>query len=365
MAAPDRPTTAPPIPRRAEDVTGAWLQTVLGAGGHHAVIEDVAVTPIGTGQTGATFRVTPRYGSGTTTLPATFVLKLPTGDDSIRAGVTLGYLSEVTFYTEVADHTRAPIPRCYHSEITEDGAEFALLLDDLAPAVQGDQIAGCDAEAARLAVTALAGLHGPSWCDPAWLELPVAMPKPGDTAGAGGLGDVARMASDMVLERVGDRMSAEDRETMSAALDLVGPWLLAHTDRYAVMHGDYRLDNLMFDTDRVAVVDWQTVGIGLPARDLAYFTATSLDPEIRAACESDLVDAYHSALLAHGVTDYSRETCWQDYRFGMVQGPLITALGCAFASPTARGEELFLVMLGRSCRAIRELGTLDLIRAAS
>ncbi len=40
------------------------------------------------------------------------------------------------------------------------------------------------------------------------------------------------------------------------------------------MHGDYRLDNMLFDPDRtrVTVVDWQTLGSGLPARDLAYFT---------------------------------------------------------------------------------------------
>ena len=38
------------------------------------------------------------------------------------------------------------------------------------------------------------------------------------------------------------------------------------------MHGDYRLDNTLFDPDRtrITVVDWQTVGIGLPGRDLAY-----------------------------------------------------------------------------------------------
>lgn len=102
---------------------------------------------------------------------------------------------------------------------------------------------------------------------------------------------------------------------------------------------------------------------GLPARDLAYFTGTSLDPDTRAACEESLVDVYHRALLDYGVTGYTPEMCWQDYRFGMVQAPLIIALGAAFATPTARGEEIFLVMLERSCRAIRDLGTLALIGA--
>ena len=42
----------------------------------------------------------------------------------------------------------------------------------------------------------------------------------------------------------------------------------------------------------MSVVDWQTLGVGLPTRDLAYFTATSLNSQLRAAIEKDLVEDY-------------------------------------------------------------------------
>jgi hypothetical protein len=257
-----------------------------------------------------------------------------------------------------------PTPQCFYSDITPDGTEFALLLADMAPAVQGDQIAGATVDEARLAVTALAGLHGPSWCDPIWLDLAeVAMPMPGNEDGARGLGDVARMAVGMTLDKLGAKVSPSDGETATAAMDVVAPWLLAEPGRYSLMHGDYRLDNLLFDPDRarVTVVDWQTLGVGLPARDLSYFTATSLAPELRAAIENDLVDDYHRALLAYEVEGYNRETCWRDYRLGMLQAPLITCLGCAFAASTERGDEMMAVMLSRGCQAIRDLRVLDLI----
>ena len=92
------------------------------------------------------------------------------------------------------------------------------------------------------------------------------------------------------------------------------------------MHGDYRLDNMLFDPDRtrVTVVDWQTSGIGLPARDLAYFTGTSLLPAVRAQVDEDLVDALPPSVFGYGITDYDRETCWRDYRLGMLQAPLLT-----------------------------------------
>jgi aminoglycoside/choline kinase family phosphotransferase len=349
---------ATPIPRHPADLTGEWLSAVLAAD-----VRDVDVTPIGTGQTGATYRVAATYATESD-LPRTFAIKLPAQDDAVRERVALGYRSEVEFYTDVAEKVSVPVPGCYFSDISDSGADFVLVLADMAPAVQGDQIAGCSAREAHLAAEALAGLHGPSWCDPVWLGLSaISMPKPGDEAAAKGLGDVSVMAADITIEKLGTRMSAEDRETLSAAMGLVAPWLLAEPNRYALMHGDYRLDNMLFDADRqrITIVDWQTLGVGLPARDLAYFTATSLVPEVRAEIERELVDRYHRALLGYGVTDYDADTCWRDYRLGVIQAPLISALGFAFAASTERGDEMMLTMFHRGCQAIRELETLELI----
>lgn len=351
------------IPRYPGDVTPEWLSAALTGRGTPVEVSDVEVTAIGTGQTGATYRVTARYATDPGELPQTFVIKLPAQDDAVRDRVVIGYRSECAFYSSVADRVRVPTPECFYCEISEDAMDFALLLADQAPAVQGDQLAGCGEAEAHLAVTALAGLHAPSWCDPVWLEFDgIGFGRP-DEAGANGMGEVAKMSADITLEKLGDRMSRADRDTFSAAMGLVAPWLLAEYDRFALLHGDYRLDNMLFDPDRtrVSVVDWQTLGVGLPARDLAYFTATSLSPRLRASIEEDLVAAYHRELSRSGVAGYDRDTCWRDYRLGALQAPLISALGFAFAAATERGDDMVLAMLSRGCQAIRELGTLELI----
>ena len=240
-----------------------------------------------------------------------------------------------------------------------------LLPADMAPAEQGDQIAGCSPREAELAVTALAGLHGPRWGDPGWLTVAATvMPKP-DEATARGLGDITVLAAQTTIDKLGERMSAEDRDTVTESAALIGDWLIGAPERFSLLHGDYRVDNLLFDPKRtqVTVVDWQTLAVGLPARDVSYFLATSLRPEDRAAHERRLVESSRAALLAIGVRDYDAETCWQDYRFGMLQVPLITTLGFAFSAATDRGDDMALAMLQRGGRAIRELGTLDLIRA--
>ncbi|MDY6995107.1 MAG: phosphotransferase [Actinomycetota bacterium] len=349
------------IPRKPEDITAQWLASVL-----DTEVSAVDVSAIGTGQTGATYRIVASYPDGPGEAPSTFAVKLPALDDAVRERVALGYVSEVDFYSSITKDVAIPVPGCFYSEISSDGADFVLLMADMAPAVQGDQIAGCAEVEAELAVEALAGLHGPSWGDRRWFDLPsIVMPKPGDADAAKGLGDICVMAADITLDKLGDRVSAEDRETLTTSMGLVATWLMAVPDRFSLMHGDYRLDNMLFDPERtrVTVVDWQTIGLGLPTRDLAYFTATSLLPDDRAGLERGLVERYHRALVGYGVSDYDLETCWHDYRLGVLQAPLLTTLGYAFASSTERGDEMILTMLHRGCRAIRELDAVELVRS--
>ena len=161
------------IPGSPDEVTADWLSAVLSTPGTPVDVATAEVGPIGTGQTGATYRVAATYRSGGDGLPATFVVKLPSQEPEVRARAAFGYKAEHAFYTEVADSVQIPMPHCFHCDIASDGTEFVLLLSDMAPAVQGDQIAGCGAEDAELAARALAGLHGPRWCDPAWVTSPV------------------------------------------------------------------------------------------------------------------------------------------------------------------------------------------------
>ena len=93
-----------------------------------------------------------------------------------------------------------------------------------------------------------------------------------------------------------------------------------------LVHGDYRLDNLMFPEhgDGVVALDWQTLAIGPRGRDLAYFLATSVLVDDRREHESALVAEYLDELRRIGVEGYSFEQCFADYRLGVLQGPMIT-----------------------------------------
>ncbi len=75
-----------PIPRYPDDITAEWLSAVLG-GDTPVQLSGVDVVGIGTGQTGATYRVSVTY-RGESSLPDTFVIKLPAQDDTVRDRVT-------------------------------------------------------------------------------------------------------------------------------------------------------------------------------------------------------------------------------------------------------------------------------------
>ena len=77
----------------------------------------------------------------------------------------------------------------------------------------------------------------------------------------------------------------------SGGSEVLFEWQLNHSEPFSLIHGDYRLDNLMLHPAGrdVVVVDWQTLMTALPSRDLGYFIGTSLPAEQRREQEGQLV----------------------------------------------------------------------------
>lgn len=346
-----------PIVTDVSGLTAAWVSEALGT-----AVTEVVAEQVGTGQIGTCYRL--RLTG--TDVPASVLVKLPAADQGSRDLLAGAYRGELIFYAEIAPTVAVRVPACHFAVIAPDSGDFTLVMEDLAPAVQGDQIAGCSVDQARDAVVNLAGLHGPRWSDPTLEDFDhLALSGPEDAAM---LAELAGPTTELFIDGLGDLLAAEDVDTLRSCVPVIEAWSLARSERFALVHGDYRLDNLMFApagagpaVPPVVAVDWQTLSLGLPARDLAYFVGTSLDPAVRASSERDLVAAYHAALTSYGVSGHSLEECWDDYRFAMVQGPLVATFGCAYGTRSERGDRMFATMVARSCAAIRELGTLDLV----
>ena len=339
-----------------DELTPEWLSEALGC-----AVTAVSAERIGTGQIGTTYRL--QLGYAGEAGPATLVAKLAGGDEAARSRVKMGYAKEVGFYTRLVDTVEVRTPRCWYGAISDDLADFVLLLDDLADSRPGVQAEGCSVAQAEDGVANLAGLHAPRWDDASLLEHDFLTPSTPESAAF--VGALLVSATEDFVERYAAELSDADVATLGDAARATEAWQITRPRPMALVHGDYRLDNLMFPIvgEGVRALDWQTVTVGPPLRDVAYFLGNSLEPGLRGASEEALVATYHAAIRQRGVTGYDADTCWDDYRLGHLQGPLITVLGCMYATAerSARSDGMFLAMATRSCAAIRELRSLDLV----
>lgn len=342
-----------------DDITPAWLSEVLESNGVHAKVAGVSVGAIGTGQMGSCYRVAISYRSGQG--PEQLVVKLPSTEAATRAAAATGYRTEVLFYKHLAPDIDVNTPRCWLATVESDGGRFTLVMQDMAPSEQGDQIAGCTADQARTAACNVARLHAATWNSPSLAQLDWLIPPINQNAGM--TGDFLAEATKAFIARYGT--STEDAAVLEAFAERFADWANGRPAPFSLVHNDYRLDNLLFSPPghevAVAAVDWQVLTVGLPARDVAFLLATGMEPAERRISERAIVDAYHGILVSRGAAGYSSDECWEDYRYALFQGLLITVLGAYVARPTERGDRMFKIMVERSATAIRDLDALTLI----
>lgn len=342
-------------------ISADWFNQCFAEQGLAARVASFTQVQIGTGQIGQCWRYEFEFSATDERVPASLVGKFSSADATSRAtGVQLqNFLKEVRFYQELQSQLSIRTPRCFFAEIIDEGPDFFLLLEDLAPAEQGNQLLGCSARVARSALSQLVGLHAPSWCDESlrrhsWLldesrtdrnatfalyraQLPAFMDYYSE-----------HLASDemAIIERLG--------EADSTPLNAEFP------DVFALIHVDYRLDNLLiFESEHrceVAAVDWQSVTLGAPLNDVAYFLGAGLIPGERKAVEKELVRSYYDALLAKGVSHFSWQDCWTAYRRGVYAGFAVTVIASCLVQHTERGDQMFTTMARRHARHALDLG---------
>ncbi len=344
----------------ASGVCARWLDDVLHRGG--LLADGVSVTavetaPVGTGQVADSIQIRATY-SAPTKAPTSFVAKLSSDDERSRsAGRTeLNYLREVRFYQEIAPELDVRVPRCHHAEIDSNNTEFVLLLEDLSPARQGDQLTGCTVGEVELALRQAARLHAPFWGSPRlignpWLDI-------SDTYWE-------RFAEMMphwwsgFRERYGERLAAPDVELGQAFTDHIREYYDAlRTAPFTVQHGDFRPDNVLFDaaggTVPLVVLDWQTVIYAPGAVDVAYFVGGALATETRRQNEEALLNAYHDELVSQGVQDYPRDELSRHYAIGTFQNFVIGVAAAMLVARTERGDDLFVSMVTNSLAHARD-----------
>ncbi|MDH4171199.1 MAG: ecdysteroid 22-kinase family protein, partial [Acidimicrobiia bacterium] len=331
------------IPQVADELTAGWFTEVLAhtCGPARVCRVERVVIGDGVGFVGEIIRCRLTWDRHDAGLPQSVIVKIPSPHKKNRALAEglMAYEREIRVYRDIGSDLGLPMPRLYHSAMDPTPApwlerfimwlfevlplaainwlvdrflglterstrRYILVLEDIADARPPVQAQGGSVDDALAALVVLARAHAHAWMNQSLVEANPIVWSIGRGPKVIQAGYVRNR--DDFRKRWGSRFSPRLFDRVDEIQDDI-PELIAHLagPPWTVLHGDFRLDNILFRPDgSLVVLDYQGVGYGRPAWDVAYFITTALDAEHRSE-EPRLLTAYHRALVAGGVVDYS------------------------------------------------------------
>ncbi len=339
------------IPQRAEELTAAWFTEVLATG---ATVAEVRCEEIGVGVgfMGEVHRCHLTWesvaGASDAVLPSSVIVKTPTQiPENFAAGDALrSYEREIVVYQALRSTLGVPMPGYYHGAMDPDPApwmqrplfflfdhlsigginwvigqflklsgkskrRYILVIEDIADARPPTQMLGGSLDDARRSLEVLARFHAANWMRSDATNhyrhiFPVdTVPRVGQASYVRNRDEFVEQFGPVLRDGMLERLDAiQERVPEICSALAAEPWTL--------LHGDFRLDNVLFRPNgEVVVLDFQGLGSGRPAVDVAYFITTALTAEHREE-EEPLLRTYHDALVAAGVSSYSFDELVRD-----------------------------------------------------
>lgn len=345
------------IPTSSSDITVEWLNQTV-APQFVGTIVDVERETIGAGigfigdLTRCELSWAPTEQEGAV-YPESVIVKIP-AEVNRGVGESLkAFDREIFAYRHLADRMALPMPSHIYSDLDPDPAppierfamflmdrlplpavnwlvlqfvglqgkskrRYVLVMEDIADASPPSQVEGGSLDDALQALDALADFHAEHW-------LSSTAEDAANKADVSGLVWPLSRASrvwqasylrnrDEFIDRFGESLGAGK----VAKLDEVQERIPEHFERLAqepwtLLHGDYRLDNLLFRPGgELVVLDYQLMAKGNPSWDVSYFITTALTAA-NLSEEDRMLRHYHDRLVAAGRTDYPLSDLRQDH----------------------------------------------------
>lgn len=355
-----------PLPMVPEEVTAAWLGTVLGRS-----IKSLEITRIMHGTASKVF-VTAHPAddsSGKTNNEGPLHLCLKGGFDADQRRdwpVVIGWLiSETAFFKNVAPAlTHLSLPHHHWAGHSASQGQGIVVLDDLSAlgCTFGDALRTRTVAEVTAGAEQLASLHAATWHaeegDYPWLE---------------GQPNYLDFCTAMMVEGVYEYVSADAERPLpeafrshERALALTTKYIKSRNMKFrALLHGDAHVGNLYFTAEgEVRFLDWQLHWVGPVFHDVSYLIASSLTVEDRRAHEKEILGRYLDTLQKlgkdRGVPRLSIDDpeVWDEYRKSMMVG-----VGWFITPYTMQTPDRVHAMIRRYAAAMEDLDVVELIES--
>jgi hypothetical protein len=328
------------IPIRREEITPEWMTRQLGGVGECA-IERVQLEKM-TGynpELSQLFRTRIEYSRRSADHPDVVIVKIPPVDDATRIKeATFGpYASELNSYRLLESYQGGSMAKLYGAEEDTEERTACFVFEDLGALSEGQKYAKIDLAIAQKAVGFMGKYQARYWRD--------------ESLGAADWIHDSNWAflfnQNPADSSIGWKViEADDRFEKTGGLVVAGEYLGSRLSDLrdamrsrpnTLTHNDFHQGNVLLrqtsDGAMPVIIDWQMPAYSGGTNDLAKFMMTAVPFDILTEHEHSLVYHYTNALKANGVTGYSFDECWRDYRRAQVATFGNYAISCYETSP--------------------------------
>jgi hypothetical protein len=282
-----------------------------------------------------------------------------------RLATGLSAAAEGRFYREIRPELKIETPRCYHSAWDRNSGRSVHLFEDVI-AAKAARFCRWNTTISRpqaeQIMDTLATIHGHFYessrfsSDLKWVVSYVDFFGAGERAGLRECHEQAMIKAEAIIPPDISRRRSEIWPLTMKALELhrKGP--------YTLLHSDVHLGNWYISGEgRLGLCDWQCLGKGHWARDVAYALSTTISIEERRAWERNLLRRYLEQMRKKCGLSTSFDEAWDLYRQQIFLALMMwtPTLVHTRTTPDMQPEEMSLEMIKRMTAAMSDLRSLD------
>ncbi len=284
----------PAIPKKIEEISAHWLESVLRGSLFTGSIESLTYQPVEGGYTGLNYRV---FLSTRDQGAFTLFVKFPIGDSyNTKSASNMDHFqiiarNEIRFYREIANEIQVPTPRCYYSAYDHDHS--LLILEDLGNGRLRRNLDELTENQLSQIAASMASFHRHFWQNPRlesmdWLATRFSSKRNQDEEI-----QAFQNSSLIFLNRFKSYLSPDQLGLINKiATDYPRLKTAVVSPPLTLTHGDWTAVNLILKENKIYVVDWAGICKGSYVWDMIKF----LDFELRDKILGIFLNAYSKSL---------------------------------------------------------------------
>ena len=313
------------FPKKYSELTLEYLNKVLEPSFKSKLISFKQGEEIEPGFTGEVFKIIPEYEEKKENLPKSLVIKFQTENEGIRNFMAKikGYEKEIKIYEILNSINELNTPKIYYHDINKEGTNYILIMEDLNEKglVRIDRDKPFDMKALKLIVKYFAELHSSFWGKEKLKNI--------EWINNYNFGEYMKEFTIKNFDKKKSYFISNNKNKLNYSLiniiknikiselyEKINPDSENNKNRITLLHGDTQVSNLLINSskDKVAMIDWQYINIGLGLKDIVLFIGISFDEKnIKENDIQELKNLYYDNLIGKGIK-YDKNIFEEDWK---------------------------------------------------